>query len=42
MQVIWGREEEFCVWNKSCGIEDDPLHDTILGVDKSKLHPEMY
>jgi hypothetical protein len=41
MQIIWERKEEFCIWNKTCALEDEPLQDTILGVDKSKLQPEI-
>jgi hypothetical protein len=41
MQVIWERKEEFCMLDKTCALEDEPLHDTILSVDKSKLQPEM-
>jgi len=41
MQVIWERKEEFCIWDKTCALEDEPLHDTILTADKSNLQPEM-
>jgi len=27
--------------DETCALEDEPLHDTILSVDKSKLQPEM-
>jgi hypothetical protein len=39
--MIWERIEEICIWDKTCALEDEPLHDTILSVDKSKLRPEM-
>jgi hypothetical protein len=39
MQVIWEKKEEFCIWDKTCAVEDVPLHDTILSVDKSTMQP---
>jgi hypothetical protein len=38
---MWERKL-VCNWDKTCAFEDEPLHDTILRMDKSKLQTEMH